>query len=273
MPRTKRIQWSLAATGFAIAALWLVPAIMSLYEALTENRMLGPTDIVRVFTWSNFAQALQVSGLWRYFLNSLIVTFSAVVLVSLFASLSAFAISRLKFRGRMWVYAAMLMTLMIPQTALAIPIFFINQAFHLFNNYFGLIMPYTALGIPFSMVILKGFFDQFPREVEEAALIDGAGALRIFAQILFPNSLSSVSIVVIWTFMQSWNEFLFAMLFMTDNSMKTLALAPIVFQNAYQSHEGALMAFLVLNSLPIIVAYLALQQYFERGLTSGAIKG
>lgn len=263
----------LSVLGLVITVIWLVPAIMSLYSAFTVSKMITATDIVQVFTWSNFIQALKVPGLLRYFLNSLVITFSAVILVSLLASLSAFAVSRLKFRGRMWLYASILITLMIPQTALAIPIFFINQGFHLFNNYFGLVIPYTALGIPFSMVILKNFFDQFPREVEEAALIDGAGPLRIFAQIIFPNSLSSVSIVVIWTFMQSWNEFLFAMLFMTDNSMKTMSLAPIVFQNAYQSQEGSLMAFLLLNSLPIVVAYLALQKYFERGLTSGALKG
>ena len=273
MSATKSMRAFLGVFMLIITILWLGPIFVSFFGAFTESKALTSTDVILVFTWDNFKQAIEVPHLGRYILNTIIITFSSVVLITIISSTAAFSMSRLRFKGRKFIYAILLMTLMIPQTSLAIPIFFINKTFHLFNNYLALILPYTALGIPFSLIILKNFFDQFPKEVEEAAIMDGASPLRVFSQILFPNSLSSVSIVVIWAFMQSWNEFLFATLFMTDNSMKTLAMAPVIFQSVYETQVGGLLAFLILSSIPVIVAYLSLQRYFERGLTSGAVKG
>ena len=256
-----------------LALLWLVPGAYLLFLSLTSDIGNVGGAIIRQFTLANLWTALTTQGLGQYFVNSVIVAFSTVILVTICASLCAYAISRLKFRGRTLLYASLLLTLMMPATALAIPFFILNKAFHLFNNYLGLILPYTALGIPFALVILKNFFDTFPRELEEAALMDGAGIFRIFRSIVLPNTLSSLTVVVIWTFLNAWNEFLLALLFMTNDSMKTLSLAPLSFEGMYQSSEGALMAILLLISLPSIVLYLGLQRQMEKGVQGGALKG
>ena len=256
-----------------LALLWLVPGFYALFLALTSETGDVGGAILRSFTLANFWNALTTPGLGQYFLNSVVIAFSTVLLVTACASLCAYAVSRLSFRGRSLLYASLLLTLMMPATALAIPFFILNKTFHLFNNYLGLILPYSALGIPFALVILKNFFDTFPRDLEEAAIVDGAGVFRIFRSIVLPNTLSSLTVVIIWTFLNAWNEFLLALLFMTSDSMKTISLAPLSFEGMYQSQEGALMAILVLISIPTIVLYLGLQRQLERGVQSGALKG
>lgn len=270
---SKRLLIFLSVCIILVAILWISPTLQSIYASLFVSKLKGTLTVVQRFSLSNLITALSVSHLWRYFLNTIVISFSTVTLVVCFASGAAFAFSRLRFQGRMIIYTAILLTLMLPQASLAIPLFEINKYLHLFNNYLGLILPYSALNIPFCLVILKGFFDAFPKDIEEAAIVDGASMFRIFVQILIPNSLSSVSIVVIWTLMQAWNEFVLALLFMTSPSMKTLSLAPMVFEGQYGGQEGALLAFLMITSIPIVITYLLLQKYFERGLTSGAVKG
>ncbi|KLU59768.1 inner membrane ABC transporter permease protein YcjP [Peptococcaceae bacterium CEB3] len=249
-----------------LALLWLLPGAYTLFLSLRS-------DVGNGFTLSNLWAALSIQGLGRFFVNSLVVTLSTVALVTGCASLSAYAISRLSFRGRSLVYASLLLTLMMPFTALAVPFFIINKTLHLFNNYLGLILPYSALGIPFALVILKNFFDTFPRELEEAAIIDGAGVFRIFFSLVLPNSISSLTVVMIWTFLNAWNEFLLALLFMSDNSMKTISLAPLFYEGVYCNVVGRLMAILVVISIPVLVFYLALQQQLEKGVQGGALKG
>jgi ABC-type glycerol-3-phosphate transport system permease component len=255
------------------ALLWLVPGAYLLFLSLTNDMGNVGGAIIRQFTLAHLWSALTTQGLGQYFLNSVIIAFSTVILVTICASLCAYAISRLTFRGRTLLYASLLLTLMMPATALAIPFFMLNKTFGLFNNYLGLILPYSALDIPFALVILKNFFDTFPRELEEAALVDGASVFRIFRSIVLPNTLSSLTVVIIWTFLNAWNEFLLALLFMTSDSMKTLSLAPLSYEGIYQSSEGALMAILLLISIPAIVLYLALQRQLERGVQGGALKG
>lgn len=256
-----------------LTLLWLVPGAYLLYLSFTTDLGNIGGAVIRQFTLDNLWAALTTQGLARYFINSVVIAFSTVLLVTICASLCAYAISRLTFRGRTLLYASLLLTLMMPATALAIPFFLLNKTLGLFNNYLGLILPYSALSIPFALVILKNFFDTFPRELEEAALMDGASVFRIFRSIVLPNTLSSLTVVVIWTFLNAWNEFLLALLFMTDESMKTISLAPLSFEGMYQFSEGSLMAILLLISLPSIVLYLALQGQLEKGVQGGALKG
>ena len=272
--RPPKLVLVLGALVLAVLALvWLVPGVYLLFLAFTTDLGNVGGAVIRNFTLENVWSAFTTQSLGQYFLNSVIVAFSTVLLVTLCASLCAYAISRLSFRGRTVLYASLLLTLMMPATALGIPFFLLNKTLGLFNNYLGLILPYSALGIPFALVILKNFFDTFPRELEEAALMDGASVWRIFRSIVLPNTLSSLTVVIIWTFLNAWNEFLLALLFMTNESMKTLSLAPLAFEGMYQSSEGSLMAILLLISIPSLVLYLALQRQLERGVQGGAIKG
>lgn len=271
--RTPKLVAALAFLVLMILALiWLVPDGYALLLTFTSSTVTSG-GLVQQFSLSNLLAALGTPLLGRYFLNSVVIAFSTVVLVAAFASMAAYAISRLSFRGRTVLYASLLLTLMMPATALAIPFFVINKTLHLFNNYLGLILPYSALGIPFALVILKNFYDGFPRELEEAATVDGAGVFRIFSVIVLPNSISSLTVVVIWTFLNVWNEFLLALLFMTNDTMKTISLAPLVFEGVYSSSVGSLMGILVIISIPAVLLYLALQSQMEKGVQGGALKG
>jgi raffinose/stachyose/melibiose transport system permease protein len=145
--------------------------------------------------------------------------------------------------------------------------------FQLLDNYFGLILPYAALEMPFALVIMKSFFDDFPTDIEEAAWVDGAGRLASFSRVVLPNFVAPMIVVIVFTFLFSWNEFLLALIVMTDNAMKTVALAPLAFQGVYQSDEGTLIASLVLVSIPVVVLYFAVQRFIDIGVSSGAVKG
>jgi ABC-type glycerol-3-phosphate transport system permease component len=129
------------------------------------------------------------------------------------------------------------------------------------------------LGIPFALVILKGFMDSFPRELEDAAIVDGCGNWRLFWFIVLPVLQPGIIVVVVWQFLTSWNEFFLALVVMSDKTMKPLTLIPMQYQGFYFSQPGALFAILVIISIPIIVFYIFVSRHFIHGLMSGAIKG
>ncbi len=256
----------------AITILWLVPEGYTLFLSVTGTRPALEGGGVYL-TLSNVRSALGTSGLARFYLNSVLVTGATVVIVTLFASLCAYSISRLRFPGATALYAALLVGLMLPETAFAVPFYQLLKHFDLLDNYFGLILPYAALEMPFALVIMKSFFDEFPVDIEEAAWVDGAGRLASFSRVVLPNFVAPIVVVIVFTFLFSWNEFLLALIVMTDNAMKTVALAPLAFQGVYQSDEGTLIASLVLVSLPVVVLYFAVQRFIDIGVSSGAVKG
>lgn len=255
-----------------LTTLWLVPEGYTFYMSTTEARPALSGGGVYL-TAGSFVTAFQVPGLTRFFLNSVLITAATVALVTIAASSAGYAISRLRFPGAKTLYAVLLLGLMLPETAFAVPFYQLVKDLHLLNNYLGLIIPYSAMFTPFALVIYKSFFDDFPVEIEEAAWVDGASQLAALRRIVLPNFIPATIVVVIFTFLGSWNEFLLALIVMTSNSMKTIALAPLVFEGPYGGQEGVLIAALVIVSLPIVVVYFALQRYIEFGVSSGAAKG
>lgn len=259
-----------------LALLWLVPVAMmlsvSLMPSLTRDTKLGGLIVLQP-TLENFVQVWQENPLPRFFLNSLLITVPTVVLVLSIASLAAFAFSRLRFWGSGFWYILLMLTLMIPIPTLVIPLFQTAKSLGLLNNYLGLILPYTALGIPFAVVVLTSYFARLPRDLEDAARLDGCTSFQVYREILLPLSWPAMAVVFIWQFMVSWNEFILALVLMQDEARKPLILVPLIYNGVYLSKPGALFAILTIVTVPVVLIYLFMQRYFISGLTAGSLKG
>lgn len=259
-----------------MALIWLVPVIMMLVVSFMPPDQRAPGLgglLINKVSLFNYRMVFKDAPLARYFLNSLIITVPSVLLVVAFASLAAFAFSRLNFFAKEFWYYLLILTLMLPLPTLIIPIFQINKSLHIYNHYLGLILPYAALGIPFAIVILRSFFSGFPKDIEEAAKLDGCSPLGIFWRIILPVSWPALSVVIIWQFMISWNEFFLALVTIESNDIKPITLVPLIYSGQFMARPGAMFAILTLITVPIVLVYLFMQRYFVSTATGGALKG
>jgi ABC-type glycerol-3-phosphate transport system permease component len=256
--------------------IWLVPVLMMLAVSFMPADQRAPPFgglLIAGVSVSNFVTVFQDAPILRHFVNSLVITVGSVALVVLFASLAAYAFARMRFPAKeIWFYL-LILTLMLPIPTLIVPIFQINKALGLFDSYLGLILPYTALGTPFAIIILRSFFNNLPREIEEAAIVDGCSRFGIYWRIFLPLSWPALSVVVIFQFMTSFNEFILALVTMDSDARKPLTLVPLIYSGQFMARPGAMFATLTLITIPVIVVYVFMQRYLMRGLTSGAVKG
>ncbi len=265
----------LYALALLMTAFALFPLVIALGTALkspgtaTSDLSLFPAHP----SWSNFSYIFTQTSLLTYAKNSVIVTAGTLVVVLTCASLAAYGFSRLDFFLKDVWYPLFLMGLMLPFVVVLVPLFQIERNLHLFNTYGALILPYVGFGLPFAMLLLKNYFDSVPREIEEAALVDGASRLRTFVSIMLPLTRPALLTVAIFQAVSSWNEFLFALLFMTQDAMRTVPLAIIPFIGQFGNQTEYMFAMLVVITLPPVILFVALQRYFVGGLTAGAVKG
>jgi ABC-type glycerol-3-phosphate transport system permease component len=209
------------------------------------------------------------------FITSIIVVSGTLILVCIITSLAAFAFSRLNFPGKNLVYYILLSAMMIPVAAILFPLFFIVKGLRLINTPWSLIMPYATLNSIFNLMVLKNFYDALPGELIEAATIDGANTFGIFFKIMLPISIPGLSIVIIQTFLTSWNELQMAMTFLNKQSIQPVSVVPLRFVIT----AGATMpieylyASLVVCLSPIALFYIFAQKLLIKGLSQGAVKG
>ncbi len=259
-----------------MALIWLVPIAMMVIVSLTppdqRSAQFGGL-LIKGISLGNYETVFNDAPILRHFVNSLMVTVPSVALVVIISSLAAFAFSRMRFVGKDVFFYLLIVTLMLPIPTLIIPLFQINRSLGLFDNYLGLIFPYTALGVPFAMIILRSFFDSFPKEIEEAAVLDGCSHFDVYRRIMMPVSLPALSVVIIWQFMTSWNEFIVALVTMDTTALKPLTLVPLIYSGQFMARPGVMFAVLTLITVPVILVYYAMQRYMIRGLTAGALKG
>ncbi|MCL6454617.1 MAG: carbohydrate ABC transporter permease [Alicyclobacillus sp.] len=221
----------------------------------------------------NYRTVFNNPGFMKFFLNSAIVSILTVLLTLTVVILASFGLSRIKIRGHAFVFYLLIAGMMVPLAALIVPLTVSLKDMNLLNNYFGLIGPFTAIGTPFGMLVLKGAMDNFPRELEEAAVLDGATSIGVLWRVVLPTVVPSLLVVAIWQFLYSWNEFFLSLVVMTDNFMKTVPLLPLEFQGPYMTDPGALFAILTVISIVPMVVYVALQKWFVGGLMAGSVKG
>lgn len=258
-----------------VTFVFMVPLIFMVSMSLRTPDTVGqPKLFIADITIKNYINVIQNNPLLiKNFANSIIITVISVILVTICASMAVFGFSRKNVHGKVLIYNIILCTLMIPLAGLVVPLTQLNSKLGWINNYCGLIFPLTALGIPYAITILQGFMTAIPRELEEAALIDGCGMVRLFIQIICPLLKPGIVVIVIWQFLTSWNEFFLSMCTMTQESMKTLPLIAQQYNGAYFSQPGTLFAALTLITIPMLVFYILVQKQFVKGLTAGAVKG
>ena len=225
--------------------------------------------------FDNYIKVFETVDLWPNFVTSFTVVGGTLLVVGVVTSMAAFAFSKLNFPAKNVLYYLLLTGMMVPVAALIFPLFQVVKGLGLNNTAFSLIFPYATLNALFNLIVLKNFFDGLPNELMEAAHIDGANTWRIFTRILFPLSLPGLSIVLIQTFLLSWNELQMAMIFINKPAMQPISVVPLRFmQNIGQSFPlGIMYACLVVCLLPIAIFYLFAQRLMVRGLTAGAVKG
>jgi ABC-type glycerol-3-phosphate transport system permease component len=246
----------MAATAFRTQADW-------------DNSRIGlPTTV----SFGAFARAWTDANIGTYFRNSVIVTGSTVALTVVCATLAGYGFAKLRWRLRGAVYLFVLAWIAIPPLLLMVPIYVEMVQLGLLDTYGAVIFLYTALNLPFNVYLMTAFFRSVPDELTEAARVDGAGLHRIFLRVMVPLAKPAIATLVIFNVLWAWNEFLFALLMLQSDSVKTLTVGVLQLQGRFTTDYPALMAGLLITSLPVIGAYLVFQRHLVRGIAAGAVK-
>ena len=252
----------------------LVPTIFMVMTALksddeyTFNKVGFPHALV----FDHFDVVLFQSPFFAWMLNSAILAGGAVLLSSVVSCLGAYAIARMEFKGRQFLFSASVALMAIPPVVMIVPLFVLYSRIGLISTYEGAILIYAGLITPFSVYLLTTFFRTLPKELFEAARMDGAGDFLILWRIVLPLSLPALLTLVVVNALYVWNDLLIAIIFLQDDSKRTLMAGISVFQGRYENQIPLVMAGMVIASAPMIILYIAFQKYFIRGLMAGAIK-
>src|SRR5688572_3000500 len=262
--------------GLTFFTIWtLFPYFWILATSIKPSRdiYVSVSIIPERTTFEHYRYILEDDDFRTYFKNSLFVASATTVIAMAIAVLSAYALTRLSFRGRGFMARATIVTYLIPGSLLSIPLFHIANQLRLTDKAHGLVVIYLIFSVPFSTWLTISYFNTVPSELEDAALVDGATRLRALITIFIPLALPALAVVALFTFTVAWNEFLFALLLIGDDSQKTLpvGLADFVRGDTYQ--WGRLMAGSLLASLPPVLIYFISQKWVVSGLAGGAVKG
>lgn len=225
------------------------------------------------FDFFNYVQAFKTAPIARYYVNSIFVVFFSVLLNLIIASLAAYVLARFRFKGRNFFQMIFVLALLIPGAALLQPLYTSMNKIGLYDTIWALVIVYAGFGLPASVFIMTNYFVTIPKELDEAACIDGAGFLRTFLQIIVPVSKSGYSTAAILQFLLSWNEFQFAITLTQSDKARTLPVALYYFKSAFASDYGALFAAVIIVSIPSIIIFTLAQEQVVNGLVSGSVKG
>jgi len=250
-----------------IPLVWMINSSFQTEQEFNANHGLVKTKTINII---NYKKALIDEQLWLYFLNSLVYTFTTVMLIAIISSLAAYAFSRLKFPGKNVIFYLLLAAMMIPLPAGFVPIYVLLNKLHLVNRT-GYILAMTNTGLSLSIYILKTFFDGLPHDYEEAARIDGCNRLQIWWHIALPLVAPALAVVIIFNALNVWNEFVLASLIFTDNSLMPLQVGLIDIYNRNIIQHTLVMAALTIATLPIVILYIKVQKQFVKGLTVGVV--
>lgn len=254
----------------------VIPFLYMISAALTPNLYViqyPPELIPSNASLDNFVKAWQANNFQQYFLNSALVSITATIITVMFAAMAAYAFARFDFKGKEVIFFAFLAVMMVPTTILIVPQFLLMKNLGLRNSLGGLILIYSATSIPSGIFLLRGFFEQLPKELEEAALLEGANYFTTFTKIMLPLSAPGLATVSIFSFMGFWDEFIMALTFIDEPAKRTLPIAIALFQGQHGTQWGLVFAASLIALIPVIIVFFSLQKYFAGGITAGAIKG
>lgn len=278
MIRPKRLGMTLAhrAAILVYVAFALFPLFWLVKVSVTPNDLLY-SEGVRMWpsrsTFDHFAFVLEHSDFPLFFRNSMIVSVSTAFIVTILSSIGGYALSRFTFRGKFWIVGLMLLTQMFPLVMLIAPIFKMLSPLGLTNSLSGLILVYVAFNVPFATFLMQSFFDGIPKDLEEAAMIDGATRFMAFRQIILPLTLPGMAATLGFVFTAAWSELLFALMLISGVDASTFPVGLLGFVSKFSVDFGQMMAAGVLALIPACIFFLLIQRYLVQGLTAGAVKG
>ncbi len=262
-----------------LGLFWLgVTTLPFLFVVLTslktqEETYTNPVwALPEALNFGNYLQVLEGSYL-TYLRNSAFVITVSVALIVLVSTMAAYALARLKFRFNTALFGLIVAGMIVPLHVTLVPVYLMTRSLGLYDTLFALIGPYVATSLPVSVFILTEFMRQVPRELEEAALLDGCGPFKIFARIFFPLSMPGISTVAIYNGIMLWNEFVFAYVLTSSPGVRTLPLAVWEFQGQYSSDIPTILAVVTLSTLPLIIVYAIGQEKIVNGMMAGSLKG
>ncbi|MFJ2550828.1 carbohydrate ABC transporter permease [Microbacterium sp. NPDC087591] len=249
--------------------LWM---LSSSFKSNTQIFELPPRLVTDTFSFDAYVAIFTNPETMRFFLNSYIVAGSVTILTLIVAIQAAYAFSRFEFRGKRILNVVIVSVQAVPPITLLIPYFGLMVALGLYNSYAGLILTYMVFTLPYAIIMMTGYFNTLPKELDEAVRVDGAGSMTALWRILVPISVPGIVSVGIYTFMIAWNEYLFALTLTRTIDMRTVPIGIQLLMGQHSYEWNQIMAMSVLGSIPVLILFLFFQRYFISGLTAGSVK-
>lgn len=256
------------------AVLWIIPLAWAVDTALkpeSETTTVPISWIPSHFTLDAFVKVLSAGGILRWYLNSAITSIIITVATVVLASMAAYGFSRVRFPAKGFLFWLIMAGIMVPPQILIVPLFTEINAFRMVDTYWGIILPQIAA--PFAVFILKQFFDGIPHELGEAAIVDGASQFRVFWQIWLPLARPALAAVAIFTFVASWNNFIWPFIAIANTNMMTIPVGLANVQSAYGIHYAQIMASAVLGGIPLLIVFMFFQKQIVQGIAGTGLKG
>ena len=258
-----------------VALINIYPLVFSIFCSFKGNLEIFSsfTSLPKRLRFENYITAWKVGNIGRYFLNTIILSVRTLVIAGLFGAMASYVLAKFRFRGKSKIYLLFISGMMIPIQAVLIPLSYIFGKLGVMNNYPVLILLYSAFCFPMTVLVLTGFMNGIPTELEEAMVIDGASIFQVFFKMILPLSVPGIVSVSIFNFIQVWNNLLFPLIFISDKNKGTISMGLLAFFGEYSTDYSSSMAGICLTTIPVIIAYVFFQEKIENGLMSGAIKG
>ena len=258
-----------------IIAISTVPLLWTLVSSFKTNKEIMDSAFSLPFSinFDNYIMAFKYSPLGTYFWNTFIITVFCIFFGLIIFSMSAYVFARFEFKGKTFLFALIGMSMLVPTSALIFPVYKLMNAMNLYNTKSGLVLVYMAIAMPAVLFVLRSYFLTIPREMEEAARIDGSGFLRTFITIMLPLVKPAMATAAILIFMASWNDFIYNLMLSSGNNARNVSVALSQFLSMFGSDYGQLFAASFVVVLPSILLYCLLQKRIESALLAGAVKG
>ena len=275
----RKITWR-SVVAFAILVIWALISLFPVYWMLTFSLKTNPEifgenvmGLPKYWVWANYDRALNTGNMPRYFVNSLIVAVSTILITLVASVMATYAMTRLEWKNRKRMTGFFMLGLTIPIHASIVPLYTALSRIHLLNTLWALIIPYSAFSLAMGILIATGFMGDIPYDLDEAAFLDGCGVWGIFFRVIAPLMMPAVATVGIYTFLQCWNELMFANVFVTAPEWRTLPVGVQALSGQYTTEWGPIGAALAIATIPTLLVYIFLSRRIQDSFIAGAVKG